>query len=307
MSNAYTAVDLSTLAPPQVIEALDFDTIFADMLADLIARSANDPYPFTALVESDPAYKALQVCAYREVLLRQRINEAAQALMLAYAQKSDLDQIGAGLDVPRLVITPADDTTVPPTAAVMESDAAYKARIQQSFEGFSSAGPVGAYQFYALSADGQVRDVSVTSPTPGTVLVTILSANGDGGADSDPDGTLLATVTAALTAENVRPLCDTVQVQFAQILPYTVNATLEIYASVDRAAVLAMANATIAEYTLACWKCGAAPTLAGVYAALFVTGVQNVILHAPGIQADMVATKTQAAFCTGITINGVVA
>jgi phage-related baseplate assembly protein len=305
MSNAYTAVDLSTLAPPQIIEELDFDTIFADMLADLIARSAASDNTFTALVESDPAYKILQVAAYREVLLRQRVNEAAQALLLAYAVDEDLDQYGAGLDVPRLTITPADDTTVPPTPAVMESNTAYRARIQQSFEGFSSAGPVGAYQFYALSADGQVLDVSVTTPTPGTVLVTILSANGDGGADSDPDGKLITAVTAALTAEDVRPLCDTVIVQFAQILPYSVNATLDIYASVDQDAVLAIAQAAVTDYAASCHRCGRAPTLAGIYAALFVTGVQNVVLHAPGIQADMAATPSQASWCTGITLNGV--
>jgi phage-related baseplate assembly protein len=37
----------------------------------------------------------LQVVAYRELLLRQRINEASKAVMVAYAASADLDQIGA--------------------------------------------------------------------------------------------------------------------------------------------------------------------------------------------------------------------
>ncbi|WP_296652886.1 baseplate J/gp47 family protein [Paraburkholderia sp.] len=300
MSGAYIAVDLSTLPPPQIIDPLDFDTIFADMLTDLMSRDTT----FSALVESDPTYKVLQVAAYRETLLRQRVNEAAQALLLAYAQDGDLDQLAAGFDVERLTVTSADNTTVPPTAAVMESNDALRSRTQQSFEGFTSAGPVGAYEFYALSASGLVLDVSVTSPTPGTVLVTILHANGDGGADNDPNETLLAAVTAALSAENVRPLCDTVIVQFATILPYTINATLDIYANVDQAAVLALAQQNAQAYADSVHKCGGAPTLAGVYAALWATGVQNVVLNAGGIQADMAADKTHASYCTGITVSG---
>ncbi|KVK88707.1 hypothetical protein WJ47_02620 [Burkholderia ubonensis] len=301
MSSAYIAVDLSTLPPPQIIEALDFDTIFADLLAELISRDSS----FTALVESDPAYKVLQVAAYRETLLRQRVNEAAQALLLAYAVDGDLDQIGANFDVQRLVVTPADNTTIPPTPAVMERDDALRARVQQSFEGFSSAGPVGAYQFHALSASGLVLDVSVTTPQAGTVLVTILHANGDGGAANDVNGALIATVRAALNADNVRPLCDTVIVQFATILPYSINATLEIDATVDQDAVLSLARAQAQVYANRVHKCGGAPTIAGVYAALWVTGVQNVTLNAPGIQADMAAAKTQASYCTGVTVGGV--
>jgi phage-related baseplate assembly protein len=297
MSNAFTAVDLSTLAAPEIIEALDYDTILADMVADLIARDST----FTALVESDPAYKILEVAAYREYLIRQRVNEAAQALLLAYATNADLDQIGATYDVGRLTITEADATTVPPTAAVMESDADYRARIQQSFEGYTTAGSVGAYQFFALSADGDVADVSITTPQPGTVLVCVLSRTGSGAAGS----TLLSTVTAALNAEDVRPLCDTVLVQSATILNYSISATLDIYASVDQDAVLAIAQASAQAYADSVHKCGQAPTLAGIYAALFVTGVQNVILSAPGIQADMAADDTQASYCTGITLASV--
>ena len=104
MASAYTKVDLSQLAPPNVVEALDFESIFASMLADLRARDS----AFTALVESDPAYKILEVAAYRELLIRQRVNDAAKAVMVAYAAGADLDQIAANYDVARLLITPAD-------------------------------------------------------------------------------------------------------------------------------------------------------------------------------------------------------
>lgn len=116
MASAYTKVDLSQLAPPNVVEALDFESIFAAMLADLRARDST----FTALVESDPAYKILEVAAYRELLIRQRVNDAAKAVMVAYATGADLDQIGANYDVARLLITPADETTIPPPRPYMK-------------------------------------------------------------------------------------------------------------------------------------------------------------------------------------------
>lgn len=50
--------------------------------------------------------KYLEENAYREVILRQRINEAAKAGMVAYAIKNDLEQLAANNNVERTVITP---------------------------------------------------------------------------------------------------------------------------------------------------------------------------------------------------------
>jgi len=78
---SFSAIDLSALPAPDIIETLDFEVILAAMLTDLQARDAS----FSALVESDPAYKILEVAAYRELLLQARINSAAKAVMLPYA------------------------------------------------------------------------------------------------------------------------------------------------------------------------------------------------------------------------------
>ncbi|MBY0445833.1 MAG: baseplate assembly protein, partial [Burkholderiales bacterium] len=65
-------VDLSRLPPPNLIEALDFETIFKERKAALIAL-----YPDAAAVltlESEPLTKLLQENAYRELIQRQKIN-----------------------------------------------------------------------------------------------------------------------------------------------------------------------------------------------------------------------------------------
>ena len=147
ITNAFSQIDLSRLAAPDVVEALDFEAILAEMLADLRGRDS----AFTALTEADPAYKILEVAAYRELLIRQRINEAARSVMLAYAAGADLDQIAANFGVARLLIRPADDRTIPPTPAVYETDEELRNRVTLSLEGYTAAGSRGSYVYHALS------------------------------------------------------------------------------------------------------------------------------------------------------------
>lgn len=293
MAGAFTAVDLSRLPFPDVVETIDFETILAEMLADLRAR---DP-AFTAIVESDPAYKVLEACAYRETLLRQRVNEAAKAVTLAYAAGADLDQIAARYNVQRLVLVEADPDAFPPVAAVLEPDDDLRRRVQLSFEGLSTAGPEGAYIFHALGAHPDVLDASAESPTPGVVVVSVLSRVGTGA----PAAPVLAAVEAVLNAGEVRPLTDQVTVQAATIVNFTVEAVLTLYPGPDAAVVLAEANARLADYLARSRRLGRDVTRSGLFAALHSEGVQNVALTQPA--ADVVVTSSQAANCTATTVT----
>ena len=291
--STFTQIDLSTLPAPDVIEELDFESIFSAMLADLQAR---DP-AFSALVESDPAYKILEVAAYRELLVRQRVNDAARAVMLAYATGADLDQLGALFGVTRFELEPAQPEAVPPVAAVMESDTEFRRRIQLSLEGFSVAGPRGAYIFHGLSADANVLDISATNPSPGQVLITVLSRIGNGAASSP----LLAAVNAKLSSDDIRPLTDQVTVQSASIVNYNVHADLYVYPGPDSSVVLQKALAALDVYIAQVHKIGQDVTLSGIYAALHQPGVQRVNLIQPN--ANVVISATQASHCTSINVT----
>ena len=293
MASLLTAVNLAELPPPVVVETISFETILAEMLADLRSRDA----AFFALVESDPAYKILEVAAYRETIIRQRVNDATHAVMLPFATGSDLDNIAANYDVARLLIIPADNTTIPPTPAVYESDDDFRTRVLLSLEGYTTAGSRGSYMFHALSASGDVKDVGVTSLTPGTVNVAILSRTGTGAA---PTATL-TTVTAALNAEVVRPLCDTVSVVSATIVNYQITASLTVYPGVGQSEVLAASIAAANAYKDAQHKLGRDITLSGVYAALHQPGVQKVTLTSPS--ADVVNAWNQAPYCTAVNVT----
>lgn len=292
MAGSFTAVDLSRLQAPDIVEQISYEDILASMLADLQARDD----VFTALVESDPAYKILEVAAYRETLLRQRVNEAANGVMLAFAVGVDLDQIAAKFNVVRLVIDPGDPDALPPVLPVYENDTDFRRRVQLAFEGMSTAGPRGAYYFHALSAHADVLDASVTSPNPGDVIVTVLSRIGNG----VPAGPVLDAVDARLSDEDVRPLTDNVTVQSASIVNFTVSASLTIYPGPDAAVVLAASQSALLAYIEANHRIGRDVTLSGLYHALHQEGVQNVTLTAP--VASIAISETQASYCTGTTV-----
>jgi phage-related baseplate assembly protein len=293
MASSFTTVDLSKLPPPNVVEVVNFEDILASMLADYQARNPG----FSALVESDPAFKLLEAAAYREVIQRQRVNDAAKAVMLPYAVGVDLDNIGANFDVERLLLDAGDATAIPPVPPSYETDDDFRRRIQLSFEGYTTAGSEGSYVFHALSADGDVKDVSVTSPSPGQVSVYVLSKTDDGTASAD----LIAAVNAALNADEVRPMTDNVSVFSANIVPYAITAELVLYPGPDSTVVQQAAQDAITAHVADIKKMGLDVSLSGILAQLHQPGVQNVNLTSPA--ANISISPSQAANCTAITLT----
>lgn len=288
-----TAIDLSRLPVPNIIEEVDYEAILSEQLADLSARFPGFDVP----AESDPAHKILEVTAYRELLVRQRVNEAARAVMLAYALDEDLDNLGALFNVERLQTDPGNPGAIPPIPSSYESDAEFRRRILLSLQGLSTAGPEGAYIYHALSAEGGVLDASATSPAPGDVVVTVLAREGDGTAPA----ALLDAVDAAVSADDVRPLTDHVIVQSAQVVTYAIAATLYFQPGPDSQVVLAEAQAAAEAYAEQQHRLGLDVTLSGVYAALHRPGVQRVELANP--TATITIAPDQASYCTGIALT----
>ncbi|EDW2637146.1 baseplate assembly protein [Salmonella enterica subsp. salamae] len=293
-------IDLSQLPPPVVVEPLDFETLFAQRKAAFIALYPEDEQEEIARtleLESEPITMLLEENCYRELLLRQRVNEAARAVMLAYSTDSDLDNLAVNFNVERLTIQEEDDSVTPPIEAVMESDADLRTRTQQAFEGLSVAGPTAAYEFWGRSADGRVADISAVSPTPACVTISVLSREGDGTASDD----LLSVVAAALNDEEVRPVADRVTVQSAEIVPYQIDATLYIYPGPEAEPVRQASEQQLQAYIAAQNRLGRDIRLSAIYAALHVEGVQRVELAQP--VADIVLSDYQASHCTEYTIT----
>ncbi len=286
-----TAIDLSRLTPPDIVEDLDFETILADLQVTM-----TELWPeFSATLESEPVQKLLQVMTWRELIMRQRVNEAARAVMLAYAAGADLDNLAALVGVERLTITPEDPEAGTP--AVMESDIELRERVVLAPESFTVAGPTLAYVFHARTAHSDVLDASAISPEPGEVLVTVLSREGNG----EPEVEVLEAVEARVNSRSVRPLTDLVTVQAPEIVDYTIEAQIYLFVGPDSSVVLENAQQGVEAYVQLVRKLGRDITRSGLFAALHVEGVQRVELAEPA--DDIVLDDTQAGNCTAITLE----
>ncbi|VFQ44381.1 baseplate assembly protein [Desulfoluna butyratoxydans] len=328
-------IDLSSLAPPDVIEPLSFDDVLTQIRSNYITACTNAGRgDLVAAIDypAEPAAILCEVAAYREMVLRARINDAARARMLAYATGADLDHIGAGEGVERLTLSPADETAIPPVPAVMEQDDPYRYRIQLARQAITTAGPTGSYVYHARSADARVRDVSVdapafarreltpeqrtaaglpadsivldvvrdaglSNPMPGDVAVTVLSIEEGGVASQD----LIDHVSDALSADDIRPLTDRPRVRAASILHYTIEATLTLKPGPDpepvRQAAIAAAWAMAEQYS----ELEEVLPLSAVYAALHQPGVIAVTLTSP--TQDLAPGVGGAAWCDGVEVS----
>ncbi len=119
-----SAVDLSALPAPQVLEPLDVETTYEEALGIFRDWMGNN---WNAALESDPVTKLIELGAYNKLGNRARVNDGCKALLLAYARKSDLGSAG----VQRQPQTPGDPGRRPddlsPTAEVKEEDDAARA------------------------------------------------------------------------------------------------------------------------------------------------------------------------------------
>ena len=293
-------VDLSKLDAPKVLEDLDFESLLADRKAEFIALFPQDERAFWQArlsLESEPIMKLLQEVVYLQLMERNRINNAAKATMLAYANGSDLDVIAANYNVKRQVIQEANNNVTPKIPEILEDDTSLRLRTQLAFEGLSVAGPRSAYIFHALSAHPDVADVSVVSPQPANVTVTILSRNGQGEADES----LLNVVRAKLNHDDIRPIGDRVIVQSAVIQSYEIRAKLHLYRGPEYEPIKAAALKKLTAYTEEKHRLGRDISLSGIYAALHLEGVQRVELISP--TADIVLPSSKSAYCTAINLE----
>lgn len=327
----FVFIDPAKLPQPSIVEDLIFEEIYAVMKARVIAKCPEMEEELA--LETDPSAIVLQEAAHSALLLRQELIDAVKSLYPSTAVETDLDLHGARFGTSRKVIVAGDPDANPPTEDVMETDADFRRRIALAPEALTTAGPEGAYIYFALQADGDVKDVTVDSPTfeladldpstqaavdaagafalkplhtaglsdprPGDVAITALAHSGSG----EPSPALLVTILDALSDEDVRPLTDRVNLRGASVSNYAIEAELTLYHGPDAQLVVTAAHNAAQEYADKNHRLGHDITLSGLYAALHQPGVQNVNLIAPA--ADIVIGDTEAAFCTSITVTEV--
>ncbi|OHX15330.1 phage tail protein [Chromobacterium amazonense] len=305
------AIDLTRLPAPAIIEPLDYEALLAEYKAQLLQLAPaelRDSLAAALQLESESLTLLLELAAYRDLLQRQRINEAAKASLLAYAEKTDLDNRAADYGVQRLLIQPANPDATPPTDAIWESDERLRYRAQMALEGLSVAGSRGAYEFHALRASGDIAGAFIDSPTfravavppaiagqlpagaivlacdyaagldsplPGDVSIAVLPRQGLDGAD------LPARVELLLRDDDVRPITDRPRALLGQAIPFEVDATIEMEQGPDLDVVLKAAREALANMLAHTRQLHGEVARSAIFGALHVHGVRRVELRAP--------------------------
>lgn len=304
----FAALDLTALPEMSSVVSLDFDAILEARLSELEAQLSEvfdapkvaEVMALARNIAASPMRYLNEAAAARELYLSNQINAAIRSVFLSTARGDDLDQIGANRGVVRKVLS-GDDEDSP----VMESDEAFRARIQLVIEAWSPHGTEGSYVYWALDADDRVVDVAVYGPNQGLdppvpnaeAHMVILSSEGDGTADA----ALVDAVFDNCISDKRRPVADKLSVVSAQPVPYAIEAVLHVTTPEAASAVQAAAQAAAQAFVDGRIRIGRKLYRTSVAAALNVQGVVDVELISP--VADIAIGPFEAPHCTGITLT----
>jgi len=244
------------------------------------------PQAFAQMRESDPGLKLVEVWAYRELLLRARINDAVKGMLVPYADETTLPYLAAWLGLERKVIDPGDPANgVPATLEPIED---FRDRIINASSTWSVAGPRSAYVQLSLQASDLVADANAYSPNPGEVQVYIL---GPGGAI--PDAQTIAEVDAYLSAEERRPLTDLVTVSAGAEQTIDLTATVYLASTTAQQGVIDAIGVAMDQLIEDAKGLGKQVSRSRVYAALQIPGVEYAVLAGDFTANELVPNPAQ--------------
>ena len=186
--------------------------------------------------------------------------------------------------------------------ADVQDDESYREDIHGAPERFSTAGPDGAYVYYAKRASAKIADVTVWSPSAGTVEVRPLLTGGE-----LPGEELLNQVKETLDDKRVRPLTDKVTV----LAPETVNYTIDVSYYIDHdnetqaVAIQGAVNKAVTDYVQ--WqkaKLGRDINPSELIARIMAAGAKRVTVTAP-VYAKLMPTQVAICSNTKAELGGV--
>ncbi|MBN9308721.1 MAG: baseplate J/gp47 family protein [Devosia sp.] len=274
---------LAGLPLPGVIQEIDYEARLALFVEKLVALFADVGITYdVGGLEADPAKILLEAATYADVLLRQRINEAVRANLLAFAYGSDLDHLAAFYEVVRLF---------------QESDERLRERVILAIQGRSTGGTEPRYKYVAMTSDVRVADAAVyTVGRDPTIQVAIFSTEPNGVASAG----LLTAVDAALQDPAVRMVNDRIVV--AGAVKHAVNVVANVWLLPSAAPSVATGLEAIVRSE---WDkvdtLGFDLARSWLTAKLMQPGVQRVEIVAPA--ADISVPFNEAASLGTVTIN----
>lgn len=172
-----------------------------------------------------------------------------------------------------------ENITVSDDGADKANDEDYYTLMRTSMDGYSSAGARGAYVYMAKKVSTEIADVLPNCPSPGCVNIYVLMNNGTLATEE-----MKNAVSAACSAETVRPLTDFVSVEDAEQVKYNISFTYYIQRGTTKSATEIEAEVAKAVESYVSWQCGKlgrdiVPDRLREY--LYSAGIKRITLNEP--------------------------
>lgn len=258
-----------------VLEDIDAETILGLRMLRLKELWAVYDPPSAAQydvenLEFDPIKINQEACTFFEIMLRDRVNQAARSITLAYAIGTDLDAIASRYPggVPRLE---------------NEGDDRYRRRIWLSPNTLSPHGTAEAYEYWALTAVPELRDVtaikSVLYDYYPTILITCLV-----GPELDspsPTQEQLMQVRAYIQNLSRQGLTDVISVDGPKIIETKYNIGVWLYPNTAPEQALISIKTNLEKLIESQYWLGHDHTLMAINAVCAISGVHHVDILEP--------------------------
>jgi len=200
---------------------------------------------------------------------------------------------------PQAFIVSTENLAITSGGVDAESDDELRERAKLAPSSFSVAGPRNAYKFFARTASSAIIDVAVQQITPGTVGVYPLVAGGTTPSE------ILVLVAAAVNADDVRPLCDTVVVESPTVINYDLDVDITTLEDADTELIqTAIETALQALADNRASTLGRDVMLSQIIAACMVEGVFDVTVVTPSADVTVEFNEVAILGTLNVTITG---
>jgi len=289
--------DMQELAESFAVEMLDYESILDECkssLQEFVYQKGMANTDVASLPISDPMIKIMEVLAYRELHLRQRLNESVKSCSLQSAKLKDLEsiyRIFSGGEI----LKPGKDVV---------------GALFQDHRDYHTAGSEAAYKHHVLKAlrngtdtGTPIVDIHVVSQEEACVSITVLFDAQISGAQRQE---YLDAITRHLYDEDIRPIGQKVDIDDAYIKPYQIVAELGLDETPGTAQIVEKSRQDVKQYVDGRYRLGKDIYRSGLLSALHQPGVRYIILHSLTNYTgggDLKVMEHEAALCERIDVR----
>ena len=197
-----------------------------------------------------------------------------------------------------------ENITTSDGGADVPSDEEFYNLMRASMDGYSTAGSLGGYIYFAKQASSEIEDVVANSPQAGHVNIYVLMNDGTFAGEE-----LKASVLASCSEDRHRPLTDYVVVDDPEGVEYSIEFTYYIPSDTTHSSteIQNAVNAAVAEYIS--WqsaKFGRDINPSKLYQMLMATGIKRVEITSPAftvLRDGKNGSVPQVAINAGLTVT----